>query len=214
MARHHIHFIAKFTALSLCCALLAGCSNKGGGGLFAANDSEGPVQLTGREKTEQNALGDAGLASLRVSVDQADLKKAIHRYRITRSIKSGATKIIGADLNGDGVGEALVYFEGDEWCISIGCELVVFVKGANGFRKMAAIKRVKLPVAVSAQSSEGWRTLFVRTGNASIGEKVVALRFRGNYPLNASTVKESLAALPAGHEVLLGAAGNALTAAQ
>ena len=191
-------------ALTLAGLMIVGCSNNGSGQLFTNSSTEGPVLLAGKGKANETLLG-GGLASLKREIDQPDLKKAIHRYRLSRSIMSGASQIIGVDLNGDGLGEALVYFEGDQWCISTGCEMAVFVKGANGFRRMSVIKRVKAPIAIGQESSEGWRDLYARSGNQSIGERIVRLRFRGNYPANATMVNEKLAELPPGHETLISA---------
>ena len=88
-----------------------------------------PVKLFGSSDKPTVLNADAGgVQAIKTKIDQADLEKAINRYRINTKIQTGSHKIIGADLNGDGVGEALVYFEGDAWCISIGCRLVIFAK--------------------------------------------------------------------------------------
>ena len=198
-----IQFLGKFAAFLLV-FVLAGCSNNGSGTkLFTKESSEGPVHLQGKEKPVETGLAGGVVQSIKIAIDEADLKKAVHRYRLSQSITTGRTKTIGADLNGDGVGEALVLLEGEGWCISTGCPLLVFVKGVNGFRKMSVIKRVKLPIAVDGQTSEGWRDLIVKSGNASIGERFVRLKFVNNYPANATMVKEKLTALPAGSEALL-----------
>ena len=184
--------------------LLLGCANNGGStNLFGSGTQKQPVKLFGQSEAKTDAWSTGEVRSAKVAINEADLKKAIHRYRISVSIKSGTSKTIGVDLNSDGQGEALVYFEGDEWCVSTGCRLVVFAKGVNGFRPMSQIKRVKLPVMVGSHSSEGWRDLFVRSGNKSIGERWVPLKFKGNYPSNATTVGEKIAELPAGSELLI-----------
>ncbi len=209
----------RYVLIAAHCCVIAGCSNNGGSNsLFSNKNSEGPVQIAGKDissvdKAQQNALTGGPTASIKVAIDQADLKKAVHRYKLSQSSMSGTHKIVGADLNGDGVGEGLVFFQGDDWCVSTGCQLVVFVKGANGFRKMSVTKRVKLPLVVSPQFSEGWRDLIVRSGNGGIGEHLVRLRFAGNYPANASTVKEKLAALPGGHEMLINGEFQAVSGA-
>ncbi len=197
----------------LVCLLLVGCSkNDDGSSLFSSNKNEGPVNLFGETEVRTDEGAATAFPSAKVAIDGADLQKAVHRYKLAAKKKTGTTKVIGADLNGDGVGEALVYFEGDEWCISTGCRLVVFVKGQNGFRRMSEIKRVKLPLVLATSSSEGWRDMIVRSGNKSIGERLVPLRFKGNYPANATTVSEKLAALPSGTQVLLSAQDQVVTA--
>ncbi len=126
--------------------------------------------------------------------------------------KGGAQQIVGVDLNGDGRGEALVYFEGADWCISTGCRLVVFAKTVNGFRKMSSIKRVHKPVRISPKSTNGWRDLIVHTGDLGIGKRVVALKFSGNYPPNATMVSDKLAELPGQTEVVFAATAVAVGA--
>lgn len=187
---------------------LGGCANNSGGveGLTKDGTGAAPIKLFGQAaKQDALAKGPGEIRSARVTIDQVDLKKAIHRYRIIEKIKGGAQQIVGVDLNGDGTGEALVYFEGAEWCISTGCRLVVFRKTVNGFRKMSSVKRVHKPVRVSSASTSGWRDIIVQTGNPGIGKRMVALKFNGNYPPNATTVSEKLAALPAGSEVVFAA---------
>ena len=187
--------------------LLGGCSSSGGPG----GGTEGsPVALFDQKNLSEAPAKNLDQtheapATVQVQINQADLQKAIHRYRLSAGKMTGSLKISGVDLNGDGVGEALVLFEGDGWCISTGCHLVVFAKGVNGFRPMSVIKRVKLPVVAAANFSEGWRDLIVKSGNQSIGERLVLLKFRGNYPGNATTVAEKLAFLPPRSEVLLAA---------
>jgi hypothetical protein len=191
---------------------LSGCSNNNGGnGLTNDTVSNSPIKLFGETSTDKQAIA-AETRSVKTSINQADLKKAIHRYRITAKITGGAQQIVGVDLNGDGQGEALVYFEGAEWCISTGCRMVLFSKTPNGFRNMATIQRVKKPVMVSPHGTSGWRDLIVRTGNAGIGERSVALKFKGNYPPNATMVQEKLAELPPASEVLFPASTVAVGA--
>jgi hypothetical protein len=202
-----------FLSVGLLSLLLVGCSqNNGSNSLFSSNNNEGPVNLFGKTEVRTDEGAATAFPSAKVAIDGADLQKAVHRYKLAAKKKTGTTKVIGADLNGDGIGEALVYFEGDEWCISTGCRLVVFVKGQNGFRKMSEIKRVKLPLVLATSSSEGWRDMIVRSGNTSIGERLVPLRFKGNYPANATTVSEKLTALPSGTQVLLSAQNQVVKA--
>ena len=202
-----------FFSVGLVGLLLVGCSkNDDGSSLFSSNKNEGPVNLFGETEVRTDEGAATAFPSAKVAIDGADLQKAVHRYKLEAKKKTGTTKVIGADLNGDGVGEALVYFEGDEWCISTGCRLVVFVKGQNGFRKMSEIKRVKLPLVLATSSSEGWRDMIARSGNKSIGERLVPLRFKGNYPANATTVTEKLTELPSGTQVLLAAQGQVVQA--
>lgn len=199
----------RFMIISALLASLVGCSNNSVTNSFSNNDGTkfSPIDLSKSKenKSDQpNSLtaNDLGVQSVKVSIDQQDISKAIHRYRLEVKIDTGTQKIIGADLNGDGIGEALVMFKGEEWCISTGCSLVIFSKGTNGFRPMSQIKRVKGPVHVAQSFTNGWRDLIVKTGNAGIGENLVALKFNGDYPKNATTIAEKLAYVPDRSEVL------------
>lgn len=183
---------------------LTSCSGNGGGtAIFGDPKDAAPINLF--DKRQVAAAGEIAieLRSAKATINEAKLKKAIYRYRLGVGIDSGSIRFVGVDLNNDGTGEALVYFEGDEWCISTGCRLVVFSQRGNGFRKMSVIKRVKLPVIIGSTSSEGWRDLIVNSGNKGIGERLVPLRFKGNYPPNATTVDEKLTELPLSSETVL-----------
>ncbi len=188
---------------------LSACSNNSGNN-FMTNDgiAQAPLDLNkAKEKSKDGQStslnnNEFGAQSVKLSINQQDIKKAIHRYRLKAKIDTGTQQIIGADLNGDAIAEGLVLFKGDEWCISTGCTLVIFSKGPNGFREMTQIKRVKGPVHVAQKFTNGWRDLIVRTGNAGIGEYLVALKFKGNYPQNATTIAEKLAFVPDRSELL------------
>jgi len=190
--------------MGLLSLLLLGCTGQQGSNAFLSGKTKNtPINLTKDTKTTNQKQTTQQLTSAKIAIDQASLKRAIYRYRLSTKIEGGTQKIVGADLNSDGSGEALVYFEGDEWCISTGCQLVVFARGPNGFRKMQQIKRVKLPIALSAHSAQGWRDIIVATGNQSIGERFVPLQFNGNYPPNATTVTQKFSEIPSDSEILL-----------
>jgi len=184
--------------------LLLGCADQQNtNGVLSGKTKNTPINLSKDTKTPFQKQTTQQLTSAKIAIDQVSLKRAIYRFRLSSKKEGGTEKIIGADLNSDGSGEALVYFEGDEWCISTGCQLVVFTRGPNGFRKMQQIKRVKLPIALSAQSAQGWRDIIVATGNQSIGERFVPLQFNGNYPQNATTITQKFNQIPVGSEILL-----------
>lgn len=197
-------------ALTLCfVSFLTACSNNANSNFITGDGvSQSPVDLSKtKEKSEDSQNGALshnalGTQSVKQSINQTDIKKAVHRYRLEAKIDTGTQQIVGADLNGDGIAEGLVLFKGNEWCISTGCTLVIFAKGTNGFRRMTRIRRVKGPVHVAQKFTNGWRDLIVRTGNAGIGENFIALKFNGNYPQNATTITEKLAFVPDRSELL------------
>ncbi len=199
-----------FYSLALCLvSFLTACSNNANSNFITGDGiDQSPVDLSATKENSEDGQNVAlsknehGTQSVKQSINQTDIKKAIHRYRLEAKIDTGTMQVIGADLNGDGIAEGLVLFKGNEWCISTGCTLVIFAKGTNGFRRMTRIRRVKGPVHVAQKFTNGWRDLIVRTGNAGIGENLVALKFNGNYPQNATTITEKLAFVPDRSELL------------
>lgn len=94
-----------------------------------------------------------------------------------------------ADLNGDGVDDALVYLDSPSWCGSGGCTVLVFeaitgemdIAELGAFRPAAEISLMHGPVTVATTSHEGWADLIVEQ---ETGQRV-ALRFDGEtYPMS------------------------------
>ena len=91
-----------------------------------------------------------------------------------------------ADVNGDGVADALVYVNATSWCGSGGCTVLVFetvtgddVEELGAFRPAAEISLMHGPVEVSKTTHEGWADLIVEKAD---GQRV-ALQFDGEtYP--------------------------------
>ncbi|MGD9868272.1 MAG: hypothetical protein AB7U38_09780, partial [Hyphomicrobiales bacterium] len=92
----------------------------------------------------------------------------------------------GADLNGDGGPEAVVLFEGRDWCASTGCSLAVFRREDQGFRIVSRTVRVRGPITASSNFTLGWRDLLVWTGGGAAPIRRVQLRFTSDgYASNA-----------------------------
>jgi hypothetical protein len=72
------------------------------------------------------------------------------------------------DLNGDGKPEALVYVSGRAWCGSGGCRLFVCEQVSDNFRIRAETTITRLPVAVLAHRSNGWRDIVVTVAGGGI----------------------------------------------
>lgn len=170
---------------------LAGCGSSStsiGNGESGASYTTAPVALTPK-RTETG--GDNALIA---PVDQAELRKAIERYRISKKRGEANTDSAGVDLNGDGNPEALVLFAGKDWCLQTGCSLVVFQREATGYRPISHITRVRPPILVGADSHFGWNDLLVNTGGGPSPVRTVRLGFTGQgYPVNALLQPEPLA---------------------
>lgn len=182
--------LRKLTGALACAVVatgLAGCgaSSEGDGG--GSLTTEAPLALT-PQRTDTG-----GSNALIAPVDEAQLRQAIERYRISKSRGEANVDNAGVDLNGDGKPEALVLFAGQDWCLQTGCSLVVFQLEANGYRPVSHVTSVRPPVLVGPDSNFGWSDLLVQTGGGAAPVRTVRLGFSGNgYPGNALLQPEAL----------------------
>lgn len=96
-----------------------------------------------------------------------------------------------ADLDGDGIADAVVLLTGPTWCGSGGCTLAVFHGTKGGFTLVSRSTLSREPVRVSPLVSHGWKTIVVDTR----GSGDVLLRYDGKrYPGNPSSQPKATAA--------------------
>jgi len=146
-----------------------------------ATNSAGPVQLGGA-----SVAAGAASASVIGPLDDALARRAIENYRTSKKRSAGRYQLVGADLNGDGVREALVLFQGKDWCTRTGCSMAVFQSLDNGFRPISRTVRVKPPIEITDVATNGYRDILVQTGGGPAPERRVRLQFTGeNYSRNA-----------------------------
>lgn len=165
--------------------LLGGCAGGGNGrsgpSAGIAANAAAPVQL-GRA----GATGASSKGSVLGPLNETLLRKSIENYRISKKRAPGRYQFAGADLNGDGVPEALVLFQGKDWCTKTGCSLVIFQSFQFGFRPISRIVRVKPPVEITDNVTNTYRDLLVQTGGGPAPERRVRLLFSGSdYSRNA-----------------------------
>lgn len=178
--------VAALACLSL--ALLSGC---GGSGRSAPSanvtpGTQGPVSLGGASTQSSTAQ-----PSVVGTLDEALARKAIENYRLSKKRAAGPYLLKGVDLNGNGVSEAVVLFQGKDWCTQTGCSLAVFQKFEHGFRVISRTVRVKPPVEVTATVTNSYRDLLVQTGGGPAPERRVRLQFSGEgYSRNAMLQSE------------------------
>jgi len=190
-------------ALSLGSFLVA-CGNGSNGGMQTSTSglSQGgpaPVSLV-------KSFGRQNFAVQKVALNGGAVAKAVERYRINKRAEPGPYKKVGVDLNGDGQAEALVYLTGEAWCAKTGCTLAIFRNGQFGYRPVATVRRVKLPLRIGSSESQGWRDLIVDTGGAGMPVQTVALKFSGRgYPGNATTIAPIPTGVPIESVVILDA---------
>lgn len=116
--------------------------------------------------------------AVEMALSDTQILPAINLYRFKNKLEKGPVQRAGADLDGDGSAEALVYLDGPD-CASTGCPLVVFAPAAQGYRAVSRIDGVVLPVAVAGEATAGWRDLIVGTAT---GQPVRLMRAQNGYP--------------------------------
>jgi hypothetical protein len=163
--------------------LLSGCGGGSGGGPSAGitSTAPAPVQLGG-------APASAGgvQASFLGPLDEALVRRTIENYRISKKRDKGPYQLAGADLNGDGVREAVVLFQGKDWCTRTGCSMAIFQSFNHGFRVISRTVRVKPPVEITGTMTNAYRDILVQTGGGPAPERRVRLQFSGEgYSRNA-----------------------------
>lgn len=90
-----------------------------------------------------------------------------------------------ADLDGDGLNDALVYIGGPGQCGSGGCDLAVLRRTSDGFEQIGSLSVTRLPVGVLDSRTNGLRDIVVTVGGGGIPTGLRRLRFDGeSYPAN------------------------------
>jgi len=170
--------IAWVLALAVLASLVACKSGPRVSGASGPDVSQ-PIALQGG--------GQSAGSSALVPVNEAKAHRAIENYRINKSRKKGPYQMKGVDLDGDGVGEALVLFGGEDWCTKAGCSLAVLKSNERGYEPVFRTVRVKPPVIIARDGNQGWRDLIVMSGGGGgTPPRRVLLRFTGSgYPRNA-----------------------------
>jgi hypothetical protein len=132
----------------------------------------------------------AGLTPACDSLDAARARAVALAYLapFTSAGDTTTLRLGWADLNDDGLDDALVMVEGAAWCGSGGCTLLVLEaipeedrEALGPYRIAAEISLISGPVAVSARTDHGWRDLVLHPGT----DHAVVLRFDGEtYPFS------------------------------
>ncbi len=149
-------------------------------------------------------LAFAAPAEERLPVDPSDgvLNGAIRQYLAdAKGPKNSQYEYVRADLNGDGLREALVMFNlpHSYWCGWSGCTLAVFEAGDNSFSIVSRTERIRGPIVVSDTQTNGWDDIGVRLSGTDYADKNVLLRYDGarypETPVNELELPFNLAAL-------------------
>ncbi|MBU5636275.1 hypothetical protein KOM00_05965 [Geomonas sp. Red69] len=117
--------------------------------------------------------------------DVPALEKAIKAW--TEESTAPTFKHAFADLNDDGIDDAVVLITDNQYCGSGGCSFVIFQGVAGGFKLVSSSTITREPILLLTEKKKGWHTLsvFVAGGGAKAGQ--VMIRFNGKkYPGNPS----------------------------
>jgi hypothetical protein len=104
--------------------------------------------------------------------------------------KSRSTRYIAAfaDINDDGIAEAIVYLMGKEWCGSAGCNTLILSRNGNSWKLISKITITRPPIRVLHRKTNGWHDIgvWVQGGGVHSGYEA-DLSFNGEgYPQNPS----------------------------
>ncbi len=165
--------------------LLSGCGggsgNRNGPSAGIANTGPAPVQLGGSPVT-----GAGVQTSVLGPLDEPLVRRSIENYRISKKRAKGSYRLVGADLNGNGSREAIVLFQGKDWCTRTGCSLAVFQSFKHGYRVISRTVRVKPPVEIDRVMTNAYHDILVQTGGGPAPQRRVRLQFTGEgYSRNA-----------------------------
>lgn len=127
------------------------------------------------------------------------LKQQVHVYTKDQSTFNVAFN----DLNQDGIDDAIVLLNGQNWCGSGGCTMLIFKgKADQQFELLSKTTLVDRPVYATTYTQNGWKQLLVYSRKHG----QVMLKYDGKqYPLNPSLLPVQTAELaPDRAELLFG----------
>jgi hypothetical protein len=93
------------------------------------------------------------------------------------------------DLNGDGIPDAIVLFNGPQDCGSGGCSLEILRGTEQGFQFISKSTISREPIQILTEKRFGWRSFTVSVRGGGSKPCTALMRFNGQkYPLNPSMV--------------------------
>lgn len=117
--------------------------------------------------------------------DMKALEKAIKAWAEESAVPT--YKHSFADLNDDGVDDAVVLITDNQYCGSGGCSFVIFRGMAGGFKLVSSSTITREPILLLPEKKKGWHTLSVLVAGGGAKPGQVMMRFDGKkYPGNPS----------------------------
>ncbi len=185
MLRELCHSVQALVCAGVLLVGLLGCAQSGGAGDPALWPQAAPGEPISLIRTGSLPKPPPPPPN---AVDEPLLRRVVAHYKMNRRLRtSGQFAHAGADLNGNGRGEALVLLNGADTCNKAGCRLVVFVRTDVGYRPVSTTYNVLPPILVAKSVTKGWRDLIVRVGLADGSTRARRLSFTGTaYSKNAA----------------------------
>lgn len=113
------------------------------------------------------------------------LEKAVKAW--AEESKAPSYRHAFADLNDDGIDDAVVLITDNQYCGSGGCSFVIFQGVGGGFKVVSSSTITREPILLLPEKKKGWHTLSVLVAGGGAKPGQVMMRFDGrNYPSNPS----------------------------
>ena len=132
------------------------------------------------------------VASAQVKPDSQEesLRRFLRRWARDHNAAARDTRYVRAwvNLRGEGAQQVIVYVEGQSWCGSGGCTMLVLAREGGGFRIVGYSTITHPPIRILAHVTNGWHDIGVSVrGGGVIPGYDAGLPFDGEkYPLNPS----------------------------
>jgi hypothetical protein len=133
------------------------------------------------------------VAQLALADEPPGLSDAVRKY--SHEATTPHFEYALADLNGDGIPDAIVRLTAADWCGSGGCTMLIFRGGAQGYTFVVKATITQKPIKVSPETSHGWHSLLVSVRGGGAQPGFALMRFNGTeYPRNPSVQPQASAA--------------------
>lgn len=137
------------------------------------------------------ACSNGSVADSRPTPKARTVRSWLLQYHAGRDLRGFSTARASyaaayVDLNGDGIDEAVVYFESRGSCGSGGCRLYVLRSRRGFWHRVSGHTIIRRPIRVLRTRHNGWRDISVNVrGDVFVENYHAALPFDGStYPLN------------------------------
>jgi len=127
-------------------------------------------------------------SEIRLIPDTGGVSNTLNSYLLSLNALGGSPyEATYQDLDADGLEDALVILQGPDWCSLSGCPLLIFQATSEAnFRFLSRTERVRQPVLMDENRTNGWRNLIVGTRLKGRPEDVLLNYGLDGYPADAA----------------------------